>query len=192
MIVLYVFPAPKCICFCCLYCVFFFLNFLNWSSYRHLVLKPFPRSRALLKQTPTKYLAAVYIPAFTVLPHTTNWGWYYEWPSRKNMFSFTSKHCLPPPYGCNPLLVQPLSVKQMAALLLFHSPLSFCPVMLFTLSMKSKWNHLLWNNALSARFTKIFLPCVVCDELMLSSIWLKLNAKCWLDLDPNRLRGIKD
>lgn len=31
------------------------------------------------------------------------------------MFSFAPKRCLPPPYGCNPQLVQPPTVKQMAA-----------------------------------------------------------------------------
>lgn len=37
-------------------------------------------------------------------------------PSKKNMFLFISKQCLPPPYGCNPPYYwSALCVKQMAA-----------------------------------------------------------------------------
>lgn len=89
--------------------------------------------------------------------------------------------------------VQALGVKQMAACcftLLCALALWCC------LSIISKWNYFLWNNALSARLSNIFLSqCsfyIACDELMLSSIGLKHNATFWLDQDPNRLPCIRD
>lgn len=92
----------------------------------------------------------------------------YKWPSRENMFSFAPKHCLPPPYGCNPRLVQPPTVKQMAAYCCFTLlPAVFfflipCDVICF---IHKHPNEIIsrGNNALSARFTKIYPPhnCVM-------------------------------
>lgn len=97
----------------------------------------------------TIYMSILSCLQMTLVPHPTNWMEYYEWPFNENMFSFTSKPFSTPPYGCNPPpMTSAGTTCQTNGGLLFHTPCRFTPVMLFALSVISKWNNWYWNNSL--------------------------------------------